>query len=579
MTRILVSAGLLFSVSLAICGPALAEDGNDMYDMAPQLAHWAITILGTAVAARLALQAFGHAVPVANVPTFPIYMTSRQQYRLGGWTFGAFACGFFLLLIHEHQQVIELIKPFDIIPDNIIEAVSKQSAPYLAIVAAMGAAYLYCLTYEKPWNVLLMMRDVIQSWISVPQLAKQIIAQIQFSLHVPREVVSDVIAASNSVVVEQDFRKDVNTPDRKWAETCYMKWWLTRGLDAGGDATFFTEESFAFNKLVDDFVTTSPAIASWKSGSAADLVAQHLPQTVDDLHRRFSRLVACYLIYRNGSKKELSREAFKFGITLSDETSENPLRYWIVYMIALMGSVYVGVHASAIGFDLVTGQGWQIAQDPNLALKWVMYTASNFGLAIIVILLLRLLARSLERDVGQSHLVTYCWTFLIAFLVGSAGLTVAGYFFAPSQVADQPLYLLYSGMLKWGLGSALVCVYVSYYLDRQTYADLPDIVHSFRTLGWRLVNCFGFAAATLVLLLPALLALRASAEVAPWNDYKLRFVASGTTFCVTFGLALAAQFALRKAGEGKAAAPVSAGGEASTARGGYNVSAFRNCGR
>jgi hypothetical protein len=560
MRRIPLSAGLLFSTSLAICGPALAEENNGTYDMAPQLIHWVITILGMGVAARLALQAFGSAVPVANVPTFPIYMTSRKQYRLGGCAFVAFACGFFLLLIHEHRQVLELAKPLNIIPHNISGAINDQSTPYLIIVAAMGAAYLYCLTYEKPWNVLLLMRDVIQSWISVPHLAKRIIAQIQFSLRVPRGMVSEVIAASNGVVVEQDFYKDVNTPDRKWAETCYMKWWLTQGLDAGGDATFFTEASFAFNKLVDDFSKISRAMGKWKSGSAADFVTPDLPQIVDDLCGRFSRLVACYLIYRNGSKKDLCREAFKFGITLSDETPENPLRYWIVYMIALMGSVYVGVHASAIGYDLMTGNGLIIAQDPNLALKWVMYSATNYGLAIIVILLLRFLANLLKSDVAESHLVTYCWTFLVAFLVGPAGLTIAAHFFAPSQIANQPLHLLYCNLLKWGLGPALVCVYISYYLDRQTYADLPNIVHSFSTLGWRLVNCFAFAATNLFLLLPPLLELPVTPE-SEWNEYKVRFVASGATFCVALGLALAAQFALRKTEEGEAAARVTAVGQ------------------
>jgi hypothetical protein len=569
MKRILVSAGLLFSVCLAVCGPALAEQGDGTSDTAPRLVHWAITILGMGWAARLAWQAFGRAVPVANVPTFPIYMTSRQQYRLGGWTFVAFACGFFLLLIHEHRQVLILANPLNIIPENIIAAINDQSAPYLVVVAAMGAAYLYCLTCEKPWNVLLLTRDLIQSWISVPHLAKRIMAQIEFSLRVPQDVVSDVIAGSNGVVVEQDFHKDVNTPDRKWAETCYMKWWLTQGLDGGGDATFFTEESFAFNRLVDDFAKTSRAMGNWKSGSIADLVTSDLPQLVDDLHGRFSRLVACYLIYRNGSKTELYREAFRFGVTLSDKTSENPLRYWIVYMIALMASVYVGVHASAIGYDLVTGDGLNIAQDPNLALSWVMFSASNYGLAIVVILLLRLLASSLEGEASQSHLVTYCWTFLVAFLVGPTGLTIAAYFFEPST--NKPLYSLYCDILKWGLGPALVCVYISYYLDRQTYADLPDIVHSSTTLAWRLLNCFGFAALNLFLLLPPLLALPASPDAALWNEYKLRFVASGATFCVALGLALAAQFALRKTGESKAAARVTAGGQAPAILGGYSV--------
>jgi hypothetical protein len=568
-SRTHLSAGLLVSISLAICGPALAEDAvaavsesanNGMQEMAPPLVYWAITILGMAVAAHLALQAFGRAVPVANVPTFPIYMTTRQQYWLGGWSFVAFACGFFLLLIQQHHPVLLLAKWLDIIPDDLNKAIDGKSAPYLFIVVAMGAVYLYCLTYEKPWNVLLLMRSVIQSMISVPQLAKRIVAQIQFLLRVPREAISEVIASSNGVVGAQDFSKDVNTPDRKWAETCYMKWWLTRGLDAGGDATFFTEESFGFNKLVEDFSRTAPAMGKWKSGAAAELVTPDLPQIVDDLHRRFSRLVACYLIYRNGSKKELYDEARKFGITLSDEAPENPLRYWIVYLIALMGSVYLGVHASAIGYDLMTGKGLIISQNPELALEWVWYSAANFGLAIIVILLLRFLASSLESGGGGSHLVTYCWTFLVAFLVGPAGLTIAGHFFGPGQYASEPIYLLYWDTLQWGLGPALVCVYISYYLDRQTYADLPDIDHSLSTLGWRLVNCFGFAATTLFLLLPPLLEIPGAPEY-PWDVHKIRFVAAGATFCVALGLALAAQFALRKTGERETAARVTAAGQ------------------
>jgi hypothetical protein len=554
MRRILFIIGLLVAISSAACGSALAAD-NGMYGVTPSQVQWAITILGLFAAARLAFLAFGRAVPVANVPTFPVYMTSRQQYRLGGWAFAAFACGFFFLLIQEHRDVVELIKPLHIIPDTLLAAVTDQSASYLAIVFAMGAVYLYCLTYENPWNVLLMMRDVIQSWISVPQLAKQIMAQIDFSLQVPAEAISDVITSSNGALVEQDFHKDVRTPDRKWAETCYMKWWLAKGLAAGGDATFFTEESFAFEKLVDDFTRTSWAMGAWKSGSAPDPVTHDLPRIVNELHGRFCRLVACYLIYRNGSKKELYQEAFKFGITISDEAPENPLRYWIVYMIALMGSVYVGVHVSTIGYDLLTGNGLRPEPDPNLALRWMMFSASNFGLAIVVVLLLRFVASSLERVGGESHLVIYCWTFLVAFLVGPAGLTVAAHIFV-SKYADVPLYSLYYNMLRWGLGPALVCVYISYYLDRQTYADLPNIVHSVRTLGWRLVNCFGFAATTVFLLLPSLLALQGSPEAG--NTYQMRFVASGATFCVALGLALAAQFALRKSGKSEATTRVAA---------------------
>jgi len=552
MTRILAGAGLFLTIFLAICSPALAQTGNGSHDMVPELAHWAITGLGMVAAGRWALLAFGRAVPVADVPTFPIYMTSRRQYQLGGWAFVAFACGFFLLLIHEHRQIVLLAEPLKIIPESVMAAINDKSAPYLLVVVAMGAVYVYCLTYEKPWNILLMMRDVIQSWISVPQLARQIVAQIQFSLRVPPDAIADVVARSKGVVTEQDFYKDINTPDRKWAETCYMKAWLTQGVDSGGDATFFTEECFAFDKLDTDFRRTVPAMRNWKAGADSNVDASDLMKSVVELHNRFARLIACYLIYRNGSRKALGAEALKFGIRLSDKATENPLRYWIVYMIALMGSVYIGVHASAIGYDLATGAGFNTAQDPNLATKWVMYSVFNYGLAIIVVLVLRMLASSLGADAGQSHLLTYCWTFVVAFLVGPAGLTVAAYFWAhPDFIANRTFAALYWDILKWGLAPALVCFYISYYLDRQTCADLPDIVHSTHTIGWRLLNCFAFASFTLLVMLPPLLALMPTPETADWTAAKLRFVSSGTTFCVALGLALAAQFALRKTADAR----------------------------
>jgi hypothetical protein len=100
-------------------------------------------------------------------------------------------------------------------------------------------------------------------------------------------------------------------------------------------------------------------------------------------------------------------------------------------------------------------------------------------------------------------------------------------------------------LLVWGLGPALISVYISYYLDRQTASDLPNIDHSLSTVGWRLVNSFGFGAVTVFILLPSLLSIPETPAV-DWTAEKLRFVSAGTTFLLSAGLALAAQFALRK---------------------------------
>jgi hypothetical protein len=220
-------AGILL---LAICDPAYAQDGSVVQNFS--WAHLAMTVLGITVAVRLAFLAFERrALNVADVPTFPRYMTCRQDYRLGICMFMTFASGFFLLLVYAHDEVaalLALLNKFGMqLPKGLIDGLKDASAPYLVVIFVMGAVYLYCLTKEGDWNALLMMRNAIQSWISIPQLADEIVAQIQFALNVPVDVVPRVVRSSPGLI-EEDFTKDRSTPDRIWAETCYMKWWLTQ---------------------------------------------------------------------------------------------------------------------------------------------------------------------------------------------------------------------------------------------------------------------------------------------------------------------------------------------------------------
>ena len=155
MVRTLVAAAILL---VAICVPALAQSAFALDVSPPNLTHLAIAFLGLVVAARLASDAFARrSVPVAEVQTFPRYMTSRVQYRLGRFIFILVACTFFFLLVYEHRQVIE-VAPLvngDVIPEALLKAVKDQSPSYLTVIAAMGAIYLYFLNKETQWNVLL----------------------------------------------------------------------------------------------------------------------------------------------------------------------------------------------------------------------------------------------------------------------------------------------------------------------------------------------------------------------------------------------------------------------------------------
>ena len=549
MVRVPLSCVMLFGACLPALAQADVTANVQLPDLNPNLIHWIITLVGTLWAALLASRAFNRpAIPIADVPTAPRFMTSRNQYQLGSLMFVFFACGFFLMLVHLHRDVVGLLDlvPLPVtIPKEVIQAINNQSAPYLVVVSAMGVVYLYVLTKEAEWNLLLWMRDVIQRWISVPQLAGRIVNQIRISLRVPDDAVASVIAESSGIV-KQDFYKAINTPDRVWAETCYMMWWLSRRHDAGEDATFFSADEVGFDNLLVEFQRVSLEMERWKSKPIVDLAIAELPKKINELRNRISRLIACYLIYRNGSKQQLCGDAHSFGIDLNDDPmQENPLRYWIIYAVVLIASVYIGVSASAVGYDLLAGNGLIFGQDPNRTAAWIMYSLCNYGLAILVILLLRMAARLMQIDSSHSHLVTYCWTFLVGYVLGPFGLAVAVHFFGEGNLPEMSIGVLYYRMLKWGLGPALVSVYISYYLDRMTFHDLPDINHSSKTLVWRLANSFGFAAVNVLVLLSPLLSLTAQPN-AVWDSAKLRFVATGCTFSIAFGLALAAQFALRK---------------------------------
>src|SRR5204863_511162 len=131
----------------------------------------------------------------------------------------------------------------------------------------------------------------------------------------------------------------------------------------------------------------------------------------------------------------------------------NPLQYSIVYILTLVASVYVGVFVSAILYDVIAGNGLNIAQRSDLVMDWIMYSIANFGSAIVVILLLRLALDTIGNSTHRSHLIVYCWTFAIAFVVGPFGLAVTVYFGAADP---QPFLGLFAKTIKWGLGPALV---------------------------------------------------------------------------------------------------------------------------
>jgi len=532
---------------LLFVSAACAEDGVLGSD-GIHYAHVAVTALGLLFAIRMADQAFGRrALQLADSPTFPRYMTSQGQYLLGSWAFIVLATFIFLLIVYLHKEVVEVAKLLgEPLSNDIIAAVENDHASYLVIIFAMGSVYLFLLKKEAEWNVLLMIRDLIHTWISVPQRGRKIVDEISFALTVPDQAANNVVNSAIGVAAA-DFRKDRRTVDRVWAEICYMHMWISQQQSSGDDATFFTEPSFGLDQLVGQRDRIAWLVKTLKLGEALPL--PNTPETIYNelraIHLKFARLIGCYLLYRNGSRQRLASEARKFGVPFKDEHVDNPLRYSVIYLLTVGVAVYISVYGSAIAFDVFAGKGLAYAvsnQDAERVFSWILYSLSNYGLAIVAVLMVRFLIWKATETNSQSYLLTYCWTFLLACATGALGLTLAAKLNGASSVDSLSYVQTFTKMLQWSIGPGLIAICITYFMDRQLSSDLPDIDRSI--VARRIVNSVIFAVFTIVLQLPPLLALDASTDAA-WDRNKLRFVAVGTTFVVTLALALVSQFGLR----------------------------------
>ena len=229
------------------------------------------------------------------------------------------------------------------------------------------------------------------------------------------------------------------------------------------------------------------------------------------------------------------------------------MRYIVMFVLAIVASIYLGVWLSATICDLVhpatagTGVASSVADETaRPRQRWVYY-----GLAYVRRANRRLpsccaiCTWSYDAEQPDSYPASYAVDCRVALCVSVASLALATRLGHGAHAHDQWIDLL-SADFKWGWTPALICVYVVYHIDRQIDPLLPDIGKlGGEGVAHRVLACFSFA--ILVTLLSAL--PTASLEVqpdSPWSIEKLRFVVIGTMFVLGFVTALVSQFCLVK---------------------------------
>jgi hypothetical protein len=526
--------------------------GSSANDQASNLywAHMAVLIFGLIFCGVLAARAFGRSIPLADMPTFPRYMIGRRQYQLGCGCFVALSMLIFFLLVYLNKELMPVLDVFDHDLYTKIEPYVKgESTPYFFIIVLVASIFLTLLHREGEWNLVLMLRDLIQSCIRIPNLVRKIVNSTKYELNVPIELRHSIVSDSMTPHVHlEDFTKDRRTIDRQWAELSYIRWWLEQRRLEGSEATFFDETSFNWKELVKEYDACSYKFGIGRSEEVPPGYFNIVAQDIDNLRTKFARLAACYLVFNNGYESSLLNQARSFGIDIAPMTSENPLSYSIVYLATVFAAVYLGVYCSAIIFDLLQGQSLPVAlqnQNPYLVERWVAYAAANYGGAIILVLSIRYFWWKPVAIYHQSYLISYCSTFFISLFVGPLVLTMAIELFGPASIKASDFFPLYFGReLLWGIGPGLISVYICYYLDRQTQSDLPDIDRQGGSMIPKIFYSLMFTCGVMLVLLPRLMAIVPLETI--WSAGKVRFVATGATLLVTLSLALVAQFGLRK---------------------------------
>ena len=564
------------SVALLLSGfPAVAGAGTVAASETPGLVfvHVVLFLLGLLLAAYWAVEAFSRAsVTLGDIPTLPKYMTRANQYMIGLLAFTVIAMILYALAAYLHKQVIPAISMFFPQLYEPFKAHIEGSSPqYLLIIILISSLYLFLLKHDAEWNILLILRRVIQGWVSIPYLANTLMTLARDALIVPKVGIGLVIGnPATPYVAADDFTKGKKSLDRVWAELSYMRAWLELQQSQGFHATFFNEPSFCWHELLDQYDKLGAQIAPLKRGESQDpqLFAMSFAE-VNALRVNMCRLAACYLVFKNDTQEEIVAHAKEFGIRFEDPVRENPLRYAIMYLVAVALSVYFGVYLSAVLFD-----SWHATplyealrrQDSELIWRWVGLSVANTGVPICGILLAKYLGWHADPRSQQAYLASYCWIFIAAFCLAPPSLALALKLIGSSEAAARPFLMSMGRGIKWAIGPGLVCVYIAYYLDRQCDPCLPNIGQD-GTPSWvRCLYAWLFSMCVVALLLPAAAAIQGRPS-SPWPVEKLQVVAMGTNFLMIMTVALVAQFGLRKptgARHATATSPVTSPGEQTT---------------
>jgi hypothetical protein len=314
----------------ASSAPAVADD-SDSRAFASILfpAQVALLIGAMAIAAYFAYSAFDTpTIKLGDGPTPPRYMTQPRQYRLAVIAYIVICVAFYDLGAYFFKDLLPLadfVAPSWL--QKMIDSLAANGLLSFPLTVVLAATILFVLLKtETDWNPLFLLRRLVWGWVSIPQLANTIMLKARDALVVPTHLRADVAGNPDTPYVHVgDFDKERNSLDRNWAELCYIRLWLAKHRAKGSHHTFFNEPSFSWENLEADYANTRHNIALPKQAldpgevpNLADLAGK-----VKTLGGQYCRLAACFLVFKNETKKKVIDDAIEFGVPMDDRITRS----------------------------------------------------------------------------------------------------------------------------------------------------------------------------------------------------------------------------------------------------------------
>ena len=483
-------------------------------------------------------------IEVEAVLTPPRYMTRKPLFFYGLTGFVALSLCIYSLIVFFFRDLVPLLKYVNESLHREIKAtMDSGDLAFPMIIAFSAAAFVLLLKVEHRLNVVLIARDIIHNWTAIPRKTRDLMNRARESQEVPEEARAAVVADTRTrFVAIDDFTKERGTLDRRWAESCYMIHWLREQESAGGNGTFFSEPALMWARTSELLDGAIVQLEPLKSGSA-DVPPESINlayKKVEELQRHLCRLVACFLIYKNGREVDLWKQARHFGIPHTPRRVPNLLGYTLFFIIGVMIAVYVGCLVAATFYDVVKGasllQAFQDNFSGEIVYRWIGYGVMVWCPSIFVALLGRYLHDLMNLREPGVNLISYAGFFVIGVAVSTLSLTATVLLMKPASMAPLELefWPLIFKHLRWAIGPGIICAYLGFRMDTMRLDHEPLRIR--QRLAW-VGGCVGLM--TLLVLGPAFSIPKA---IEPWDLTKTRLVVLATTVMIGLTLAAIAEF-------------------------------------